>query len=512
MFNIVERYNRKNTYDEIDISIPIPTYNSFSNTELEILPSNYESVLGNNGLTLSPDDIRGLLLNGNITLTKSENFIPTEDSKLFLSTENITEYIFNQLAIADNKVEERIDIELSRIVEGVNSKAFLLLPFVQPNEKDNILEIYEKEIDPDEYVYDKVLNKVLSLTNKKKEFVSLVLLKNTFNKNIQKKDQTQVSNEIYLEENIDYYTSLLKYLDKRKELLISLNIYHDEYGQLIDDMRRIVEKDSTIYGKIIDLGNQYILLHTIDNNILTVSTTNNYKEYTNIDTTYISNSTRIPVLMYHQITTPPENASTFTRGLYLDPLEFERQIAYLIKNGYETISSAEFSHILQNGKGVDKKYIMLTFDDGTVSHYTNAYRILKKYGLSGTFFVVSNRSAISNQQIREMSDNGMDIQSHSKSHPNFVNLNDISKLQNEIAGSKVVIEGITDKPVISIAYPGCVADYRAFNIAAQSGYQLGFSCGKSIDHRYSNRLSLSRIHNPRNIEDLKKILSGIYPF
>jgi len=106
----------------------------------------------------------------------------------------------------------------------------------------------------------------------------------------------------------------------------------------------------------------------------------------------------------------------------------------------------------------------------------------------------------------------MDIQSHTKSHPNLVALRNLNQLQSEIGGSKSLLETKTGKPVISIAYPGCVADQKTFSSVSSNGYSLGFSCGKSIDHRYTNRLSLSRLHAPKAVEDLQKILSGIYPY
>jgi peptidoglycan/xylan/chitin deacetylase (PgdA/CDA1 family) len=155
---------------------------------------------------------------------------------------------------------------------------------------------------------------------------------------------------------------------------------------------------------------------------------------------------------------------------------------------------------------------MLTFDDSTTGHYTNAYRILKKYKQIGTFFVTSHRSQISNTQLKEMSDNGMDIQSHTQTHTDLVKLNNLNQLQSEIGGSKIELEARTGKEVVALAYPGCVADAKTYNSMLNNAYLLGFSCGKSIDHRYTSRLSIARLHNPTNIEDLVKILSGRYPF
>lgn len=55
-------------------------------------------------------------------------------------------------------------------------------------------------------------------------------------------------------------------------------------------------------------------------------------------------------------------------------------------------------------------------------------------------------------------------------------------------------------------------ELKDINSLTSSGYELGFSCGKTVDHRYSSRFSIARIHAPHSLEDLKNILSGIYPF
>lgn len=503
----------------MDISIPVPTYESKYNRELEILPSNYEEIIEDNGLSLSKQDIREILLNGNITLEKPLEYIPPQNTPLFLSTENIEQYFLNHIAIADRNITIKINKELDSISNDINQRAFLLLPFVDQKERNKIKNIYTHKIDTERYLYDEALSKLLSLSNDKEKFISLVLLKNTFNTDIKEEKDLEISNRIYLEENKEYYMSLLQYVIKRREIFQSLDVYNNEYEEIIDDINRVINKDNQIYSKIYNLNGKYLLLHTTEDNILTVGTTDSYIEYTANSSEYdiqpivqSSGTIRLPVLMYHQIDNAPEGSTNFVKGLYLSPLEFEKQIAYLIKKEYETVSIQQFLDILKSEEIQNTKSILLTFDDGTPSHYTKAYKILKKYNLKGTFFVVSGKLRISKTEIKEMSDNGMDIQSHTVLHQDLVKLQEMEGIQSEIGGSKIAIENITGKQVISIAYPGCVADSRAFTTAKNNGYELGFSCGKSIDHRYSNSMSISRVHNPRNIDDLKKILSGIYPF
>jgi peptidoglycan/xylan/chitin deacetylase (PgdA/CDA1 family) len=216
--------------------------------------------------------------------------------------------------------------------------------------------------------------------------------------------------------------------------------------------------------------------------------------------------------MYHQIGDPPKEYSDFLCGLYTSENSFEKQIAYMVKKNYKTLTSQEFFEILKSGKNPSQKSVLLTFDDATTSHYTKAYPILKKYKQTGVFFVPTHNSFISRKQLKEMSDASMDIQSHTQTHPNLTKISSTETLSNEIGGSKAELENTTKKNVVSIAYPGCVAHGLALQVTQNSGYSVGFSCGKSIDHKYANRMYLARLHAPDTIEELVQILSGIYPF
>ena len=217
---------------------------------------------------------------------------------------------------------------------------------------------------------------------------------------------------------------------------------------------------------------------------------------------------RIPVLMYHNISAQPDNNKT--RHLYVTPEMFEEQMAYLVRKNYRSLTPKEFYDILKSGKNPEQKSVMITFDDGTYGHYQNAFPILKKYGLTGVFYIPSSKSAISRQKLREMSDNGMIIDSHSATHADLTKLTDDASFANEIQNSKFALQAATGKQVLSIAYPGCVAKSKAIAWTQSSGYLLGFSCGKVIDHRFSQRFVLSRLHIYNNFENYVRRLSGYY--
>ncbi len=244
-------------------------------------------------------------------------------------------------------------------------------------------------------------------------------------------------------------------------------------------------------------------------NLQTVLNNNNFNDPYDFEIVPQSaGSVRIPVLMYHHIAPIPNDT---TRRYYVSPEGFEQQVAWLVAKNYHIMTPDEFAAQLETGQNPAQKSVMLTFDDSPSDNYLNAYPILKKYGVPGVFYVVSQKSGISGDQLREMADNGMIIDSHAATHRDLRAL-DEGELWSEISGSKAALQGITGKPVYSIAYPGCTADGRGTSIAASSGYLVGFSCGSKIDHYWGQRFVLSRIHVYDDMDNFKKIFSGIWEF
>ena len=214
--------------------------------------------------------------------------------------------------------------------------------------------------------------------------------------------------------------------------------------------------------------------------------------------------------MYHHINYAPENSSDFKKGLYVTPEIFEEQIAYLTRKNYRSISTGEFFSILNSGNNPTQKTIVLSFDDSLPTHYSKAFPILKKYGHIGVFFVPSIVGLLSQEQLIEMSKMGMDIQSHSATHPILAKVSNKMILEKEIVNSKNTLEQLTGKPVNAFAYPGCVGNSIVFHTVLNSGYDVGFSCGRSIDHTLEERAILSRPQVYNEMEQFKRILSGTY--
>ena len=93
----------------------------------------------------------------------------------------------------------------------------------------------------------------------------------------------------------------------------------------------------------------------------------------------------IPVFMYHSVGVPNNNWKwNYLTTPYKD---FEKELIYLKKKGFNTIDLNELYDYIHNDVAVPENSIVLTFDDGYVDNYIFAYPLLKKYGFKGTIFV-----------------------------------------------------------------------------------------------------------------------------
>jgi peptidoglycan/xylan/chitin deacetylase (PgdA/CDA1 family) len=109
------------------------------------------------------------------------------------------------------------------------------------------------------------------------------------------------------------------------------------------------------------------------------------------------------------------------------------------------------------GEGtVDRKFVILTFDDGLKSQYSNAKPILDKYGFKATFYVVCNyiekgKNHMTWDQIKSLHEDGQDIGSHSMNHDD---LSEMSKkeIEFEVGVSKECLLDHGINP-LSFAYP-----------------------------------------------------------
>lgn len=158
------------------------------------------------------------------------------------------------------------------------------------------------------------------------------------------------------------------------------------------------------------------------------------------------------VLEYHAIGNYPEWPSY----MYIEPHLFEAHLQELQRRNLQMVSVEELAQVLRRGDAAGQ-YIAISFDDGYIDDYKNAFPLLKKYNAHATFHIIPNRIGqpgyMNKQQIKEMIDAGMEIGSHTYSHVVLTDI-DPKYYEWEIGVSKYSLEktfpGIE---VTTLAYP-----------------------------------------------------------
>jgi peptidoglycan/xylan/chitin deacetylase (PgdA/CDA1 family) len=138
-----------------------------------------------------------------------------------------------------------------------------------------------------------------------------------------------------------------------------------------------------------------------------------------------------------------------------------------------------YSVTVADWQGGKKCAVSITFDDGLISQYQNAFALLQQHGLKATFFIVSDYMGypayIDQWHLAEYAADGQEIGSHSYSHP-FLTEWPAWFQQSELAWSQSDLQdflwnsGYTEQDVSVFAYP--YGDYDANVINLTEDYYI----------------------------------------
>lgn len=96
---------------------------------------------------------------------------------------------------------------------------------------------------------------------------------------------------------------------------------------------------------------------------------------------------RAAILRYHSVSSAADGTHLYLDpGLAVLPDDFDGQCAYL-RQHYRVVSLDDIVECLKTGKALPPKAVALTFDDGYLDNYTRAFPILRRHGLTATFYV-----------------------------------------------------------------------------------------------------------------------------
>jgi len=224
------------------------------------------------------------------------------------------------------------------------------------------------------------------------------------------------------------------------------------------------------------------------------------------------------VLCYHIVEAPA------APRMHIDRETFRQQLQYLEMTGYNVVPLRHvYEYVTGKRASLPKNAVVITIDDGWRSTYTEAFPELQKRKFPFTVFIYPNiigktSNALTWAQIREMSNAGVDIQSHALTHPFLTRRKHRSMtdeqyatwLRKELAESKRILEKEAGKKVQFIAYPYGDYDDRVAEAAGKAGYTAALTCDFGRVKKGSDPLKMKRfvIDDKMDFADFRKYLGA----
>ena len=229
---------------------------------------------------------------------------------------------------------------------------------------------------------------------------------------------------------------------------------------------------------------------------------------------FLYNVYSVPVLMYHSIGPGAHNSC-----LIVTPESFERQMKFLKKGNYQILSLDEYVELLKENKKPSKRSVVITFDDGFLDNYTNAYQILKKYEMPAAISIVvdwvGKEDMMNWKQIKELSDHELiEIVSHSIKHCPLDTLSKYSTTK-ELKESKRILEKKLNTVINYLCYP--CGNFTPFvkEMAQLSGYKAALATHPDARIALNDAYAIRRIRISQSSDNMLVFwaqVSGYYTF
>jgi peptidoglycan/xylan/chitin deacetylase (PgdA/CDA1 family) len=222
----------------------------------------------------------------------------------------------------------------------------------------------------------------------------------------------------------------------------------------------------------------------------------------------------IPILMYHVIAAPPAGAPF--PGLYVAPDEFAAQMQTLHEAGWHAVTLDQAEAYWHSGATLGSgKPIVVSFDNGYQSQYTQALPVLRRLGWVGDENIQltglpPSQGGLGDGEIRGLIAAGWELDTQGISHADLITL-DARELREQTAGARETLRKRFHVPVNWFCYPS--GHYDASVIAAVKAAGFAGSTtvvpGWASPHEDPYRLHRLRVLGGTSPQELLSLLAGI---
>ena len=198
----------------------------------------------------------------------------------------------------------------------------------------------------------------------------------------------------------------------------------------------------------------------------------------------------VPILLYHSVSdeNPEDNRYAVSMADFKDQME---RLRYW---GYSTVTIKQLVDHINKGYYLPRRPVVISFDDGYLDVYENAFPIMERYGFTGTVYIVANRlesdGFLQVEQLKELIDQGWDVGSHGMTHTELTQNHAL--VRKEILQSRLDLENALGIKVFSFAYPFGSLDWYISYKVYDYGYRAGVAVGNLVTHSSGTIYNLSR--------------------
>jgi peptidoglycan/xylan/chitin deacetylase (PgdA/CDA1 family) len=204
------------------------------------------------------------------------------------------------------------------------------------------------------------------------------------------------------------------------------------------------------------------------------STTSGHPATSTSRTTAAAGAQSVPILVYHVINTQPAGSSA-SSALYVPVDEFSGHMQALKAAGWHPVTlnqlEAYWTHGASLGPG---KPIVLSFDNGYASHYTNALPVLRGLGWVGVenlplAGLPPSEGGLGDTQVRGLIAAGWELDTQGISQTDLTAVGQ-AQLTNETAAARHTLSSRYGVPVNWFSYPNGDYDATVVSAVRAAGY------------------------------------------
>jgi peptidoglycan/xylan/chitin deacetylase (PgdA/CDA1 family) len=204
----------------------------------------------------------------------------------------------------------------------------------------------------------------------------------------------------------------------------------------------------------------------------------------------------VPILMYHVIAAPPPGAPF--PGLYVEPALFAAQMSALRQAGWHAVTPDQVEAYWRRGVPLPPgKPIVVSFDNGYQSQYTQALPVLRRLGWVGEENIQlsglpPSQGGLGQDEIRGLLAAGWELDTQGFSHADLITL-DASALHYQVAVARQTIQRRFHVPVNWFCYPSGHYDATVVAEVKAAGYTGSTTVVPGWAHKRDDPYRLQRL-------------------